>query len=256
LLYGDKKYSKIISYGGVQSNAMHSLSYFAKDNGIEFVYLLKSIPQYLKNTPLGNYKDALENGTTFVELGYEDFYTKISGYQNSINDSEIFIPQGGYCKESEMGVKILAEEIDSFAKNSGIEEANIILSSGTGTTALYLQKNSRFDLYTTPSVGGVAFLEGEFKGLEPNLDRYPKVIETSKKFRFGEPKIELLEKYLELKEMGLEVDLMYDTKLFLAFDENFERLTKKKVIFVHSGGLSGNKSMLSRYKERFNLANI
>ncbi len=249
LLQGKKKYKQIISYGGVQSNAMHALSFLSKELGAEFLYLVKSIPKHLRTSPYGNYKVALENGMQIKELGYDDFYEKLESYKH-MGEETLFVNQGGYCKESESGVKLLAEELQVYFKTHGIEDANILLSSGTGTTALYLQKNLVQKVFTVACVGDSAYLKNEFTHLEPSLTNYPTILEITEKIRFGIPHRRLLEKYLELQKIGLEIDLLYDAKLFLALDENIGVLSSKPLVFIHSGGISGNESMLQRYKEK------
>jgi 1-aminocyclopropane-1-carboxylate deaminase len=54
--------STIISYGGMQSNAMRSLALLCKDKGADFIYITKSVPSWLKSNPQGNYYDAIHSG--------------------------------------------------------------------------------------------------------------------------------------------------------------------------------------------------
>nr|WP_314089722.1 1-aminocyclopropane-1-carboxylate deaminase [uncultured Campylobacter sp.] len=53
---------RVVSYGSSQSNAMYSLSVFAKTKGLEFHYVVSNLSTNLAANPIGNFKFALENG--------------------------------------------------------------------------------------------------------------------------------------------------------------------------------------------------
>ena len=53
---------RVVSYGSSQSNAMYSLSVFAKIKGLEFHYVVSNLNSNLAANPIGNFKFALENG--------------------------------------------------------------------------------------------------------------------------------------------------------------------------------------------------
>jgi len=53
---------RVVSYGSSQSNAMYSLSVFAKMKGLEFHYVVSNLNSNLASNPIGNFKFALENG--------------------------------------------------------------------------------------------------------------------------------------------------------------------------------------------------
>ena len=53
---------RVVSYGSSQSNAMYSLSVFAKIKGLEFHYIVSNLNSNLAANPIGNFKFALENG--------------------------------------------------------------------------------------------------------------------------------------------------------------------------------------------------
>jgi len=119
--------NKVISYGSIQSNAMYSLSYLAKIKSWQFEYYVSHIPQYLRNNPHGNYLGALENGMKIIE----------GSCPNNFSNDELFIKEGGANKSAKEGIKLLADEIKDYLID---DDMSIFLPSGTGTTALYLQK--------------------------------------------------------------------------------------------------------------------
>ncbi len=241
---------KIVSYGSAQSNAMYSLSVLAKMKGWEFIYCVDHMAEYLKENPHGNYKAALKNGM------------KISSSEqiaSSNDDSVLFIEEGGRQKEAEFGIKLLAEEILKWQKENKIEVLNIFLPSGTGTTALFLQK-SLFTLhsslftrvYTTPCVGDETYLKKQFLELEADETSHPTILTLDKKHHFGKLYKENYKIWLKLQQQtGVEFDLLYDPlgwRVLLAHTEVFSKPT----LYIHQGGVLGNESMLPRYKRKYN----
>jgi len=243
---------KIISYGSNQSNAMYSLSVLAKLKGWEFDYYVTHVPEYLEKNPQGNYKYALKNGMKLhVGRGAPQALPLVVPTQ-TIKDNELYIEEGGREPYAEYGLKILANEILNWKKEHNINELNIFLPAGTGTTALYLQKNSKDSVYTVPCVGSEYYLKEQFQMLEKDEKFYPKIITSSKKRHFGKLYRESYNIWLKLRhEMGIEFDLLYDPHGWLTLLENPE-LFKKPLLYIHQGGLLGNESMLKRYERKYN----
>ena len=235
---------KVVSQGSAQSNAMYSLSVLAKLKGWEFDYYVDHVADYLKENPHGNYKYALENGM--------NMYVGQDVHFPTINNKEIlYIEEGGRQKEAAFGLKILAEEITLWKKEQGIEALNIFLPSGTGTTALYLQKNIKDSVYTVPCVGDSEYLEKQFFMLERNEAFHPEILKPSKKRHFGKLYKESYNIWLKLQaEMGVEFDLLYDPHGWLTLLEN-PQIFEKPTLYIHQGGLIGNESMLERYKRKY-----
>jgi len=233
---------KVISYGSSQSNAMYSLSVLAKIKGWKFDYYVDHLASYLEENPHGNFKYALENAMQ-IHVG-EEVPMKIA-------DDTVLIEEGGRQEEAEFGLKILADEILLWKEEHGIDELNIFLPAGTGTTALYLQKNIVDDVYTVPCVGDVAYLRKQFFMLENNEKFHPKILVPTKKRHFGKLYRESYNIWLKLREeMGIEFDLLYDPHGWLTLLENPE-IFKKPMLYIHQGGLIGNESMLARYQRKY-----
>jgi len=234
---------KIISYGSAQSNAMYSLSVLAKKQGWSFDYYTTHIADYLKNNPHGNYGYALENGMN-IHLK-ENLPTPLD------DTKTLFIEEGGRQQEAEYGLEILAQEIEAWREEEKIESLNIFLPSGTGTTALFLQKHIKERVYTTPCVGGVEYLEKQFLMLEKDKKLHPTILIPSKKRHFGKLYRDSYNIWLELQEkMGIEFDLLYDPNGWLTLLEN-PQIFEKPTLYIHQGGLIGNESMFKRYKRRY-----
>jgi len=231
----------IVSYGSSQSNAMYSISVLSKLKGWKFDYYVDHLASYLEEHPHGNFKYALENGMQ-IHVGEE--------VPSTVADT-VFIEEGGRQEEAEFGLKILADEILFWKEEHGIDELNIFLPAGTGTTALYLQKNIVDDIYTVPCVGDATYLKKQFFMLEDNEKFHPKILASSKKRHFGKLYRESYNIWLKLREeMGIEFDMLYDPHGWLTLLENPE-IFRKPMLYIHQGGLIGNESMLTRYRRKY-----
>ena len=239
------KVQRIVSYGSNQSNAMYSLSVLAKLKGWEFNYYVSHVPEYLKENPHGNFKYALENG---MKLTIQDK----KPINKKENETLLYIEEGGRDVYAEYGLKILADEIIEWKREQKLDKLNIFLPAGTGTTALYLQKHSKDNIFTMPCVGDTKYLEKQFLMLEGKRNFHPKIIEPSKKRHFGKLYRESYNIWLKLRhEMGIEFDLLYDPHGWLTLLEN-PKLFDKPLLYIHQGGLLGNESMLKRYERKYN----
>jgi len=239
---------KIVSYGSAQSNAMYSLSVLAKMKGWEFEYIVDHVADYLTENPHGNYKAAIDNGM-HLTVG-RDTLIPTSGV--------LLIEEGGRQKEAEYGIQVLAKEIVGWQKEQDIEVLNVFLPSGTGTTALFLQKSfnmkhetSSIRVYTTPCVGDTNYLKKQFSELEKDENQYPSILSLEKKHHFGKLYKENYKIWLKLhQETGVEFDLLYDPlgwRVLLAHPEIFSKPT----LYIHQGGVLGNESMLPRYERKY-----
>lgn len=241
--------TKLVSYGSAQSNAMYSLSVLAKMKGWEFKYFVDHVTDYLKENPHGNYKAALNNGMT-ISVGGDCYRTK---HHNNV----LFIEEGGRQKEAAYGIKILAQEILDWQKENNINALNIFLPSGTGTTALFLQKafvgirGIRPTVFTCPCVGDEAYLKKQFSELESDESFHPTILTLEKKHHFGKLYKENYKIWLKLQQQtGVVFDLLYDAlgwRTLLAHPEVF----KKPTLYIHQGGVLGNESMLPRYERKY-----
>ena len=233
---------KIVSSGSAQSNAMYSLSVLCKLKNLEFDYYVDHIASFLKENPSGNYKFALKNKMNIKEeplpLTFE-------------NDT-LYINEGGAVKEASYGIEILANEIKIWAKENKIENLKVFLPSGTGTTALFLQKYLPFEVLTCACVGNEGYLEKQFNELETK--NHPTIIKTEKKYHFGKLYKEFYEIHNELlHQTNIEFDLLYDSLGWICFEKYVNNLEDKnfQFLYIHQGGILGNISMLKRYENKY-----
>ena len=315
---------RVVSYGSSQSNAMYSLSVFAKMKGLEFHYVVSNLNSNLAANPIGNFKFALENGMKiYVDkdrrararaLAYElaglkegeicggeaanlidnrsescsnlkntsgsnlskfDEQTELAGVKSSeyinhkssnfkksanpsssnlpaaqdcfIGDS-LFINEGVWQPQAETGFISQARQIERWADSEG-KTVDIFLPSGTGTSAAFLAKHVKFDVFTCPCVGDANYLKSEIEALTPNSK--VRILPPPKKYHFGDLKPELYQIWCEVCEQtGIEFELIYDPVGFLTMMANLGAF-KNEILYIHQGGALGNISQKLRYERKF-----
>ncbi|NCD11602.1 MAG: 1-aminocyclopropane-1-carboxylate deaminase/D-cysteine desulfhydrase [Epsilonproteobacteria bacterium] len=236
---------RVVSSGSNQSNAMYSLSILARLKGWEFIYVCDHIPHFLKENPIGNYKAALQNGMKIVESSSRE-----EEVLKWLDEKSLQVEEGGRQVEAEEGVKRLAEELMIDVKTDGLCDPYVFLPSGTGTTALFLQKHLPFPVYTCPTVGDSAYLQKQWEMVAPHFGHYPTILETKQKYHYGKLYVEFYVLWQRLKgEMSVEFDLVYDPVGWTALLEHLPQL-KGTPVYIHQGGILGNSSMEERYKRK------
>ncbi|BDR13048.1 1-aminocyclopropane-1-carboxylate deaminase/D-cysteine desulfhydrase [Vibrio sp. STUT-A11] len=252
----DPNVTTLISYGSAQSNAMYSLAALAKVKGWAFEFYVSHIPQWLKSTPIGNYRGALDLGmqiTAMKDVGSElhpsQYITDVRG----LDETTLFMPEGGRSQIAEGGVKQLAREILDWTRFRVKEQFAVALPSGTGTTALYLHKYLNphgIEILTCPCVGDENYLTEQFNMLGETS--HPQVLSVRKKHHFGRLYKEDYETWKSLYEQtDLEFDLLYDPYMWQCLASWRTENPDKTLIYVHQGGILGNESMLPRYQREF-----
>ena len=233
----------IISYGGTQSNAMLAIAAMCKKKGWEFLYYTKPLSGFLKEQKSGNYADALGLGMQHIEIEQEYYRDFIANLRFNLDAKTFIIDQGGAVVSAELGVDVLAKEI--LEQNPDIMA--LATPSGTGTTALFLALAlPEYRVYTIPAIGDVEYLKEQMQALH-KIPSNLIILEPKRKFHFAKPYREFYEMYSKLKESGIVFDLLYAPSLWMALLEQ----TEEKILYVHSGGVSGNRSMLERYFKKF-----
>ena len=233
---------RVVSHGSSQSNAMYSLSVLCKIKNWKFDYYVDHTASFLKENPVGNYKQAIENGMNIKEEKLPNFF----------DDETLFISEGGAVKEASFGIEVLANEIKIWAKENNIKNLKIFLPSGTGTTALYLQKFLPFEVITCSCVGDEEYLKKQFEILEKN--NHPTIIKSEKKYHFGKLYKEFYEIHNELlKQTNIEFDLLYDSLGWICLNNYLQNNKEEStILYIHQGGILGNISMIQRYLRKYN----
>ena len=345
---------RVVSYGSSQSNAMYSLSVFAKMRGLEFHYVVSNLNSNLAENPIGNFKFALGNGMKIYinkdrrarakALAYElaslkegEIYgdeavnltcgsgrngsnlskfnerlgfagmnlsaknmpnsqaeiapnlqnlgrenlnkfdgsaklasanfgefishknlnltksadqtsSNLSAAQDCFIGDSLFINEGVWQPQAEAGFISQARQIECWADAEG-KTVDIFLPSGTGTSAAFLAKHVKFDVYTCPCVGDADYLKSEIEELTPNSKAH--ILPPPKKYHFGDLKPKLYQIWREACERtGIEFELIYDPVGFLTMSAN-PGAFKNEILYIHQGGALGNISQKLRYERKF-----
>ena len=235
---------KVVSHGSSQSNAMYSLSVLCKLKNWQFDYYVDHTASFLKENPIGNYKYAIKNGMNIIESEVPDFFDK----------ETLFINEGGALVQASHGIEVLANEIKLWVNQNNIKDIKVFLPSGTGTTALFLQKYLPFEVLTCPCVGDEEYLKKQFEVLEKK--NHPLILKIDKKYHFGKLYKEFYEIHNNLlTQTNIEFDLLYDSLGWICFENYVKQLKEANTTFlyIHQGGIIGNESMYDRYKHKYPL---
>ena len=235
---------KIISYGGTQSNAMLAIAAMCKEKGWKFFYYTKPISSSMKEQKLGNYFNSLSLGMQHIELEEELYRDFISSVRLNLDSETFVIDQGGADESAIEGLKVLAHEIRLQSEEYDFKA--VATPSGTGTTALFLALSlPEYTVYTTPCVGSVEYLKEQMEALH-QIPQNLVILNPKKKYHFAKLYPEFLSTYKNLCDTGVEFDLLYAPSLWISLLEK----TEEEILYVHSGGVSGNSSMLERYEKK------
>ena len=238
-----EKYDTIISYGGTQSNAMLAIAALCKRKRWHFIYYSKPVSKQQKESSLGNYAQALSLGMQHIEIEYAFYRDFIASLCVTLDKKTFLVEQGGAIAEAKEGLEVLASELREQLRGRHDIKA-LATPSGTGTTAFFLAKAlPEYRVYTTPCVGDVAYLKEQMLSLG-DIPENLSILEPKQKYHFAKPYREFFNIYQKLKASGIEFDLLYAPAMWQALLEK----TEGKILYIHSGGVSGNESMLQRYK--------
>ncbi len=243
--------TSLVGYGGTQSNLMYSLSALAKLNHWQFRYYTKTLSRQAAKSRNGNLAASLNNGMELIELNSD--YDRVTSALIS-TPKQLVIRQGGAQIEAEHGLQQLAQEIILWAQQNNFANPAIFVASGTGATALFLQKHLPFDVYTTNCVGSPDYLRQQFNEL---MSKSPKpwqlpLILANIHYRFATPDTTLYSTINRIIETSqIEFDWVYDPVGWQILIDNLAQLPQP-LLYLHCGGLLGNETMSKRYQYHFN----
>ena len=237
-----EKYNKIISYGGTQSNAMLAIAAMCKEKEWEFTYYTKPLSTLQKEQNEGNFFHAISLGMRHVEIEEAYYKEYIASLRIHLDEKTYIIDQGGADASAKEGLEVLAREI----REANLNLKALATPSGTGTTALFLALAlPEYKIYTTPCVGDSVYLKEQMNALYA-IPKNLIILEPAKKYHFAKLYPEFLEIYKKILSSGVEFDLLYAPNLWKVLLEQ----TSEEILYIHSGGVSGNASMLKRYKKK------
>lgn len=253
--------STLVSYGSAQSNMLFSLSVLAKIKGWQLDFYVDHIASHLKENPGGNYAAALDNGACIHEVGDLVKDSDSASTENYVlnyvlaEKDHLYIPEGGHNEYAEPGLKVLASELVDWVQTNHIANPKLMLPSGTGTTALFLQRHLPFEVMTCACVGDAEYLRRQFSELDSDSQQYPKVLSlknpdgSDRKFHFGKLYPEFYQIWDQVQQQtGITFELLYDPLGWLCMLEYLAgEESPVNIVYLHQGGLLGNETMSLRY---------
>ncbi|MEC4724800.1 1-aminocyclopropane-1-carboxylate deaminase/D-cysteine desulfhydrase [Shewanella sp. D64] len=255
--------NKLIGYGSPQANSLYSMSALAKLRGWDLDFYVDHIAAQIKIQTEGNYVAACQNGANVIDLSEQpdragrDSAQYIEEVVLVNEPNALFVPEGGRCEYAEFGVAQLAKEIIDWAVQTEHPNLTVFLPSGTGTTALFLNKHFiqsgvNIRVLTCACVGGDDYLSLQFTDLCQIEKFHPQIVSLSRKYHFGKLYRECYDMWKHVGEQGIEFELLYDPIGWLTLEEYLRKRGKQDpIMYIHQGGLLGNTSMLPRYKRKF-----
>ncbi len=245
-----ERYDRLVSYGGAQSNAMLAMAALARRKGWSFDYYVKTLPEWLKHAPTGNLAHALSLGMRLYEVPHECFDETIEKVREKMEVKRCFVSQGGADARAAEGVRRLAKEIEIWQKRRAFDRLVVATPSGTGTTAWFLRGAlpEEVEVVTTPVVGDREILKRQLLRLHPSgMATAPRILDRWGKWPFAKPRKAYLEIWDKLRRAGILFDLIYAPRMWLEILEAVDDFDAP-VLYVHSGGVSGNETQLARYR--------
>ena len=201
----------------------------------------------------------------------------------------LWIPQGGACSIAQPGSDMLAREIvDFWSTNGKGMPLSVCLPGGTCTTALLLhrsidsilkqwRKEEKYVLdirvVVIPCVGDDEYAMRQMTSLNKSIsgekgrgEDMPWILKrgmdgsarrrSAGYFTFGEPSKAIIDTFDEMnKEYGLFLDLLYGAPAFNLLLQHWTLrdacpIAGRQIMYIHSGGLEGVASQLTRYKHK------
>jgi len=223
---------------------MLAIAALCKMKGWQFEYYTKPSVQRVKEQGYGNLHQSLVLGMKHIELEQTLYRGFIASLRVNLEPMTLVLDQGGADALAQEGIALLAKEIESM----NLDTKSVVLPSGTGTTALYLALALplEYTVYTVASIGDSAYLKVQMQALVSRLPRNLIILEPSRKYHFAKPYEEFYGVYCKLLDAGIEFDLLYAPLTWKTLLEN----GLENILYIHTGGVSGNKSMLERYKAK------
>ena len=103
-------------------------------------------------------------------------------------------------------------------------------------------------VYTSVLVADEAYQRLQWKKLSDGP--YPEIFPSKKKMRFAKPYDEYLQMHEELLSCtSITFELIYVPFTWIQMLENLQD-KDGEILYIHTGGVSGNETMLQRYKYR------
>jgi len=253
----DNHFSPIISFGGAYSNHIHALAMAGQYYGIDTVGIIRGDqPKKMSDT----LQDALACGMQLEFVSRADYRSKNDDdYLESLSKrwpAGHIIPEGG---SNTLGVNGCQSIVTLLASEIGNSYDAVALACGTGSTlagiALAVPENKQ--VFGFPVLKGGDFLKEDVQQHLLKIDAAPRSNwQLVNGYDFGgyaNVTDELVTFMTDMFESNaLPLDGVYTAKALYGLLDQIEQShfdSGQRVIFIHTGGLQGNRGFFERYPE-------
>jgi 1-aminocyclopropane-1-carboxylate deaminase len=235
----ENNYDSVATFGGAYSNHILATAYACNKQNLKCMGFIRGEePKKYSQTLI----DAGALNMQFEFVSREDYKNKQIIIQS--NASLFFIPEGGYGKT---GAKGAAEILDLVPNLSAYDY--IVCACGTGTMFAGIANASM-----RQQCIGISVMKNNFSLENETLELINEKVKHRVKFfhdyHFGgyakhtQPLIDFMNKIFASDNLPL--DFVYTAKAFYAVYDLAEKKyfsPDSKILFIHSGGLQGNRSL-------------
>lgn len=234
---------QLITFGGPYSNHLVATAFAAQQAGLKVTgYVRGEAPTTLSNT----LQDCIKYGMELRFVARSEYNQLQEVLQHEDKTNMLVVPYGGYGRLGAMGAK----EILAFEEAS---EFDIIMAScGSGTMAAgllaALQPHQQLILFS--AVKNNFSIEDEIKALLTEEEYANKTFTINHEYHFGgfAKRDDKLLRHMNqfYRVTGIPTDVVYTGKLSYAMNDMLEKgklPANTKILFIHSGGLQGNRSL-------------
>ncbi len=234
--YKQRNYRAIESYGGVHSNHLHALSYLCHQLQIPLVAKVRAWEGQMTPT----LQDMQQWNTQLEGISRSDY--RNMRHNHSPKPHILVIPEGGDGHEGASGAAMMYTRVQADTYQ------NILIPMGSGTS--YVGISSQ--LVPGQNLIGLLLFKTQIQQYLESLATTADNAEVLYAPRFGHfgkltPEILQIREYM-LSEYELPLDLIYGARAFgeiLQNDELYRRLKGKRNLYMHTGGLQGNRESIN-----------
>lgn len=239
-------HSTILTFGGAYSNHLHATAFAGRMLDMKTVGVVRG--QYiLPLTP--TLKDCVKWGMELVPMRKDAYAQKDStaviASLESAYPSAYIIPEGGECELGVRGAEAILEGVDQSLYDY------IVVACGTGTTVAGIIRAAKptVKVIGVPVLKNAEWMYQVVKSWLPTNEKQTGQWELWLEEHWGgyaKQPAELMQKISEIyTETSLQLDGVYTGKAFIALLNKIQNgiiPSGSRVLFVHTGGLQGNRS--------------
>ncbi|MBK8955076.1 MAG: hypothetical protein IPM34_05910 [Saprospiraceae bacterium] len=230
--YFTQHFDGIASMGGAHSNHMHALSFACFLLDIPNLCFIYGHGDWLKSPTITDCQKWNSTCEPISRIRAQDFRQTTDDFIEIENRKYYWIPEGG---GGALGIQGIKQMLDEYPKDFDRSDQLILCGCGTGTSIEGILEGT-----TKINVAGLRIVKsGVYR-----FEKHPRFIWLNHRdeHKFAALDDELSEFMSSFQSrFGIPLDRVYTGPLLLAFSKAQNLHAYKKIFFLHSGGLQGNR---------------